>query len=248
MRRIIVLVSAVLLSASVMAAPSWKIYEVAVSPGGQQAVLEATDKFMKSAKGKSYGGGLHVNVILANGISPATHSFVMLMPSIAAITDWEASLAGDADAAAFFNVLSQHQTVVSDYMGSLVKAWGDVSNEDRVWMVTRFYTTDPLRVLEAQNKLMADPATKKFPGQVALHATSLGNRSGANNQFSTHLFAVGYKDVAEMEAWTSYSNTQPAWAEYLTSVRDVVTWQGTELLQNAAIYDAALDLEGFTNQ
>ena len=56
------------------------------------------------------------------------------------------------------------------------------------------------------------------------------------------------KDVAEMEAWTSYLNTQPSWGEYLTSVRDVVTWQGTELLQNAVIYDAALDLEGFTNQ
>ena len=115
-------------------------------------------------------------------------------------------------------------------------------------MVTRFYTTDPLRVLEAQEKLMADPAAEKFPGQVALHATSLGNRSGANNQISTHLFAVGYKDVAEMEAWTSYLNTQPSWGEYLASIRDVVTWQGTELLQNAVIYDAALDLEGFTNQ
>ncbi|SVE40800.1 uncharacterized protein METZ01_LOCUS493654 [marine metagenome] len=38
------------------------------------------------------------------------------------------------------------------------------------------------------------------------------------------------KDVAEMEAWTSYLNTQPSWGEYLASIRDVVTWQGTDLL------------------
>ena len=133
-------------------------------------------------------------------------------------------------------------------MGSLIKAWGDVSNDDRVWQVTRFYTTDPLKVLAAQEKLMADPSVKDFPGQVALHSTPWGNRNGANNQFSTHLFAAGFKDVAEMEAWMNYANTQPAWAEYLTSVRDVVTWQGSELLQNAVIYDTALDLEEFTQQ
>jgi len=248
MKKIFGFAISMLLCSSAMSAPSFKVYEVAVKPGSQAAVLQATDKFMKSSMGKRYEGALHVNVVLANGISPATHSFVLLMPSVAAIAAWETSMSSNPDAAEFFEVLSQNQTVVSDYMGSLIKAWGDVSNDDRVWQVTRFYTTDPLKVLAAQEKLMADPSVRDFPGQVALHATPWGNRNGANNQFSTHLFAVGFKDVAEMEGWTNYANTQPAWAEYLTSLRDVVTWQGSELLQNAVIYDAALDLEEFTKQ
>ena len=62
----------------------------------------------------------------------------------------------------------------------MIKVWGTPSNSDRVHQVTRFYTTDPLAVLAAQEKLMSDPSMADFPGQVGLSQTAIGNRLGAN--------------------------------------------------------------------
>ena len=59
------------------------------------------------------------------------------------------------------------------------------------------------------------------------------------------MFVVGYESVAEMEEWISYLNTQPAWAEYLSSLRDSTVWQGSDLIQNAVIYDNGMDVKSF---
>ena len=47
-------------------------------------------------------------------------------------------------------------------MGSLVKTWGNISNDDRIWQVTRFYSTDLMTMLAAMDKLMASTG-KTFP-------------------------------------------------------------------------------------
>jgi len=73
----------------------------------------------------------------------------------------------------------------------------------------------------------------------------IGNRNGANNSFSTHMLVNGYKSVAEMEEWTNYMNTQPAWGAFLSSARSTTTWQGTELVENVLVYDDAMDLKKF---
>jgi hypothetical protein len=244
--KLFTLIGLLLISCQLNAA-SFKVYEGAIPLTKQAAVLEAADKFMKSETGKTFKGGFHINTILANGISPATHSFALLMPSLEDIHKWESSLVGNSDIQEFWEVLDQHSTPVSEFMGSLIKTWGNVSNEDQFWLLTKFRTTDPAKVVAAQDKL--DKAmSDKFPGQVILHAISIGNRTGRNNDYSTHMFIVGYKSVKEMESWTNYMNMQPAWAEYLNSLRDVVTWQGSELIQNTVIYDNGMDVESFHGQ
>ena len=240
------LIAFLIFSTQVLAAPSIKIYELAATSSKQASIMTAIDKFMKSPKGKSYQGGLHVNTILANGVSPATISFVLLMPSLAAIAEWEKSLVGDPDIAAFWQTLEENATPTTEFMGSLVKSWGNASNSDRIWMVTNLRTTDPMAVVTAQDKLMAATGDK-FPGQIGLHGLQIGTRTGANNDYSTHMMAVGYESVAEMEDWMTYMNTQPAWAEFLGSLRGSVVWQGTSLVENTLVYDAALDLETFLN-
>ena len=77
------------------AANAYKFYDVDVE--NAPAVLAATDAFMNSETGKRFKGALHLNTYLANGASPATHAFVMLMPSMAAITAWEAEMAASND-------------------------------------------------------------------------------------------------------------------------------------------------------
>jgi len=238
------ILSALMLSYHASAAPSFKIYEVSVPLANQAAVLEATDEFMKSKKGKSYPGGLHVNTIMANGISPATHSFVMLMDSMKSIAEWESGLAGNADVEKFWAVLDEKTTPVSQYMGSLVKSWGNISNKDRIWQVSRLYTTDPVNTIAAMDKLF-ESVDREFPGQTAIHAIPFGSRNGANNAFSTHMLVNGYESVEELEEWTTYLNTQPALAEFFNSVRSTLTWQGTDLISNTVIYDDGMDVETF---
>ena len=142
-------------------------------------------------------------------MSPATHSFVLLMDSLADIAAWEDGLISNPDIMEFWASLEANSTPVSEYMGSLVKTWGNISNDDRIWQVTRFYSTDPMTMLAAMDKLMASTG-KNFPGQTAIHAMGAGNRNGANNGFSTHMLVNGYESVAEMEQWMNYMNTQPA--------------------------------------
>mgnify|MGYP003316744700 FL=1 len=48
-----------------------------------------------------------------------------------------------------------------------------------------------------------------------------------------------------MEEWMSYLNAQPEWAEYLSSLRDSTVWQGSDLIQNAVIYDNGMDVKSF---
>jgi hypothetical protein len=233
-----------LITTHLSAAPSFKTYDIAVPLTKQGAVVEATNKFMATKIGKSYKGSLHLNSYIANGMNPATHSFVLLMDSMADIAEWENGLAGNPDIMEFWSTLEENSTPVSEYMGSLIKTWGDISNSDRVWQVTRFYSTDPATMVASMDALMAKTG-KKFPGQTAIHAMRIGNRNGANNSFSTHMLVNGYESVAEMEAWMNYLDTQPAWGEFLGGVRSSTTWQGTDLIQNAVIYDDNMDLEEF---
>ncbi len=57
---------------------------------------------------------------------------------------------------------------------------------------------------------------------------------------------AGYESAEEMENWTDYYTTQPAWGEYLQSLQGVVTWLSTELVQNALVFDGKMDVETFT--
>ena len=92
---------------------------------------------------------------------------------------------------------------------------------------------------------MADPSMAAFPGQVGLSQTAIGNRLGANGAYTSHVFTVGFESVEEMENWGNYLNTQPAWGEYLQAMSTIATFMGTELVTNAAVYDAKMDLETF---
>ncbi len=247
MKKIITTLVLLMASSGAFAAPTWMVYEVAVSPANQATVAAATQKFMASKTGKAMPGSLHLNGIIANGASPATHSFALLFPSMASLMNWQASMAGNADFAAFMGSLTPVSQPVSEYINSFGANWGTASNDDRLWQLTRFRTTDPMAVVAAQNKLMSDPSMKDFPGQIGLSATGVGNRSGMNNDSSSHIFSVGFESVEEMESWGSYLQTQPAWGEYLRSLQGVVEWQGTELLRNLMVFDSSLDLEAFVD-
>lgn len=234
-----------LLTSSLSFSATWSVYEVQVGDTDVPAVAAALDKFMRSEVGKSMPGAVHLNATLFGGTSRATHAFVLLFPDLATQLDWQASVpetkAGQEFAAAMEAVASP----VASWTNSMIKSWGTPSNKDLFYQVTRFFTSDPLAVLAAQEKLMSDPSMAEFPGQVGLSQTAIGNRMGADGAYSTHVFTVGFESIKEMEDWGNYLNTQPAWAEYLRTMSGIATFMGTELVTSAARYDAEMDLEAF---
>ena len=236
---------ALLLASSMSFASTWSVYEVQVKQSDAPAVAAALDKFMQSDVGKSMPGGVHLNATLFGGTSQATHAFVLLFPDLATQMSWQATVPTTEAGQEFGAAMEAMAVPVANWTNSMIKVWGTPSNKDRFHQVSRFYTTDPLAVLAAQDKLMADPSMAAFPGQVGLSQTAIGNRLGANGAYTTHVFTVGFESVEEMEKWGNYLNTQPAWGEYLQAMSTIATFMGTELVTNAAVYDAKMDLETF---
>jgi len=145
---------------------------------------------------------------------------------------------------AFQASMEEHASPVGELIGSFGRSWGTPSNEDRVWVATRLYATDAVAVVGALNKLMSDRSMKNFPGNIGISSVALGNQHGED--MMSHMIFVGYESAEEMEDWTDYYTTQPAWGEYLQSLETVVTWLGTELVQNALVFDGKMDVKTFT--
>ena len=225
-------------------APTHFNSQFSVKPSSVPAVVKAVQDLMSSEVGQSMPGGLHLNAIIANGTSPATHEIVFLFPSMTSLANWSMSSRGQPAMQAFQSSMEQHTTPVGELIGSFGQSWGTPSNNDRVWVATRLYTTDAVAVVSALNKLMSDRSMKKFPGNIGISSVALGNQHGGD--MMTHMIFVGYESAEEMENWTDYYTTQPAWGEYLQSLQGVVTWLGTELVQNAVVFDAKMDVETFT--
>ena len=107
---------------------------------------------------------------------------------------------------------------------SLVKSWGDISDEDVVWRTFSFAVRDPGAFLKAMETFQATKTGQSAPGQVHLSAVFAGGLSPI-----THVVSVGYKSQAEME---SFGDTLPGnsdWAAQIEAIRKVSDLLGSNL-------------------
>ena len=81
-----------------------------------------------------------------------------------------------------------------------------------------------------------------FPGQFGLSAVAFGADE------TTHLLTVGYKSIAELEAWEDQIATNKAVLRFQKNLDGMVKWTGSRLLFNARVYDSASDLEQFVTK
>ena len=65
---------------------------------------------------------------------------------------------------------------------------------------------------------------------------------------TTHLLTVGYKSIAELEAWEDQIATNKAVLRFQKTLDGMVKWTGSRLLFNARVYDSASDLEQFVTK
>jgi len=106
----------------------WMSHALAVSD--PPALLAALETLMASETGKSFPGQVHLEGVVAGGISPVTHGIVVGYASEAEMETWVDSLAGNADWAAYLEA----SRASSEYLGGSlirdVKSWGSVSLKD----------------------------------------------------------------------------------------------------------------------
>jgi hypothetical protein len=220
------LVGLLFLGQAAAAFPTWSAIAFATTPQNAPAVVAAADKFMSSAIGKEFPGRLLLQVHMADGDDPATHSFVPLYKSAADREAYVKKVMDDPAWADFEATMARVAEPASNVMFRTLKSWGEVVDSDVVWMSFAFAVEDPAGFVGAIDRFMASETGKKFPGQVHLEAVMAGGMSPV-----THTVVVGYASEAEMEAWTGPLMGNADWAACLEASRPTGKFLGASLVR-----------------
>jgi len=228
----------------VSAGQVWSQYDFQVdSPEAQANIIAASEKLMKSDfANQNLKGSVHLDVYISNGSSPATHSFAVLQPSMAAHQDWMMALQNNPEGQEFFQVLNDNSTPISERINSFIGSYGTASNEDYVWLIhqLRIEPSDTQRLIKAFEQVDND-IEGQFPGQFGLSAVAFGQDD------VTHLLSVGYKSIEEMESWEDQVASNYGTQKFLKTLSKFAEWKGNDLLFNAIVYDDAQTKEDFLN-
>ena len=206
------------------ALPTWSAISITTTPQNAPAVLAATDKLMSSPAGKEFPGRLLLQVVLADGSDPATHTFIPIYKSTADREAFVQKLQADPAWPVFQAALAKLSQPVSTVLYGTVKSWGDVNDTDAVWQGHAFTVKDPAAFLAALDKLMTSETGKKFPGQVYLSSVIAGGITPV-----THLISVGFASEVEMAAWNDSLVGNADWKAYLDASRASADFLGSDL-------------------
>lgn len=221
------LLALLVLSQAAAAQTTWSAISFSTTGPNVPLVVAAADALMGSAAGKGFPGKLLLQAEVADGNSPATHSFVPIYRSAAEREAFVQQLQADPAWATFMAEMAKLTQPVSTTLYRTVRSWGDPVDTDRVWMGYAFHVTDPAAFLGAINKLIASPTGKKFPGQAYLSAVEAGGITPV-----THVISVGFASEAEMAAWNATRDASSDWAAYLKESRKAAEFLGATLSRN----------------
>ncbi len=216
-----------LLAQTAFASTAWQIASIRTTPANAPKVLAATDKLMASEPMKAFPGRVLLQVHLADGTDPATHSFVTLYKSAAEREKFQQTLLGQPAWNEFLNTLTSLGEPVASTRYTRVKSWGDIVDTDDVWETHPFAVSDPAAFVAALDALMASPTGKKFPGQVHLSAMAGGGITPV-----THVVSVGWASEAEAEAWANTLQGNADWAKYLADSRKAADHLGLNVVRD----------------
>jgi hypothetical protein len=229
------LVSAILLllGQAAAAGPTWNGLSLATTPQNAAQVVAATDKLMNSPLGKQFPGRLLLQVHMADGINPATHTFAPLYKSAADREVWVQKLMGDPTWAEYQATMAKIAQPAGQSMYLTLKSWGEFADDDQVWMSYSMAVSDPAAFLAALDKFMNSETGKKFPGQVHLSAVLAAGMTPA-----THVISVAYASEAEMETWGDVAMASADWAAYLRAIGGISERLGVMMSRNVKSWGA----------
>lgn len=220
----LVVIGLLFFSQAANAWPTWSAFSFSTTPQNAPQVVAATDKFLSSAIGKEFPGRVLLQVHVADGDDPATHTFVPLYKSAADREAYVKKVMDDPAWADFEATMARVAEPASNLMLQTLKSWGEVVDSDLVWMSYSFTVKEPAAFVGAIDRFMASETGKKFPGQVHLAGVLAAGISPL-----THTVSVGYSSEAEMEAWSASLMGNADWAAYLDASRPTAQPLGSTL-------------------
>jgi len=223
-----------LLGQAAAAAPSWSIIAFSTTAQNAPAVLAAADELMSSEVGKKFPGRLLLQASVANGNSPATHSFVPIYESAKDREEFVQRMQRDPAWQQFLGTMTLATQPVSQTLYRTLKSWGKVSDDDRVWMAHAFNVSDPPAFVAAVDAFLASKTGQKHPGQVHLSSVAAGGLTPV-----THVISVGYTSEAEMDAWLDVRDASADWTTYLGASRPTGEYLGSTLSRDLKAWGPA---------
>jgi hypothetical protein len=227
---------AFLLVAQVAAASTWSIIAFSAEPQNAPAVVAAADKLMSSEAGKTFTGRLFLQINVADGDNPATHSFVPVYRTAAEREAFVEKLQSDPAWTEFQEAMTKLTQPVSNVMYRTLKRWGEISDDDKVWRAHAFDVNDASAFLAALDAFMASETGKKFPGQVFLSAVVSGGLTPVS-----HVISVGQASEAAIEAWEQTLQGNADWAAYLEASGKAAEYLGNNMVRTVKTWGATLD-------
>lgn len=226
------------LSISANAGPGTQVNGIAVNnPADGMKIVEAFNDWMDGPGKKSQNRILLLSHV-ADGMNPATHSFVTIFPSVASSESFSKSVVENekhmAEWMSFLSKVVPLSRITSTTRNTHIRAWGNVNNEDKVWISHGLSSNDGRGVYRAVNEWMSSDTGKKFPGQLHMFATVAGSPS-------SHSIVIGYKSQAEMEEWGEQSNGSVALANLLHSLQQVSEYHGANITSEVAAWGEDLE-------
>lgn len=228
------LVLTLALGQAAAAAPTWTLISITAPPQHAAEIVAATDALMASPAGQEFPGRLHLQVHVADGANPATHSFVPIYHSAAERETFVGKLEADPAWAAFQEKLAKLSQPASTVMYRTLASSGEIADDDRVWESHAFDVDDPAAFAAALETFMASETGKGFPGQVHLSDVDYGGISPV-----THVISVGHASDAERETWADGLVGNADWTAYLDAIGDVSEYLGGSLARDVKIWGPA---------
>jgi hypothetical protein len=210
------------------------VFSLATTPDNAQEVIAAADKLMSSSVGKEFPGRLLLQVSLANGADPTTHSFIPLYKSAAEQEAFVEKLQEDIAWKEFRTTLTELAKPVAQIRYRTLKSWGEVNDTDSVWVGYAFNVSDREEFLAALDTLMTSETGKKGPAQVHLSDVVAGGITPVNQVIS-----VGYASQAEMEAWSDSLRGNADWTAYLDAASESGEYLGAILSRTVKVWGTA---------
>ena len=234
MKRTAILAAGLLLGHVASAAPNWQVTSFSMEPQNLAKVLAATDALMSSPSGQMIPGTVSLMVNVIDGSDPSTHSFISSFDSMAAREAFFEKLQADDAWGEFLGAFNPLSDPVAVSRMTILKSWGEESDNDVVWQIHAFTVSDDAAFPAALDAFLGSDTGKGFPGQVHLSAVAAAGMTNV-----THLISVGFESEAEAESWGDGMATSSDWAAYLEASGKASEFRGTYIIRTLKTWGTA---------
>jgi len=191
------------------AATGVTVISLEVAPKDAPKLVAAYDKYYASDAAKGFKGRTILSSNVADGADPATHSLWVQFRSAAEQETYMNAVAEMPARKELMDSLGSLAKVTYTGRAALVRSWGDAADDDIVWVTYDVNVSDVAAFNAALDAWMASPKGKSFPGQGQLWAITFGGADAP-----THAITLGYKSLAEADAWTASLPGDPDFVKF----------------------------------